>query len=110
MGAVARGCVRHESHVTLVISEVARGLRAGGSVNLEIDLVARYVARRDGAGLYIPSVAEIVRDFAKRFLRMTGDSWSAISSRVNPSRCAALITLRTVTVPASAAWKTPSPN
>ena len=30
------------------------------------------------AGLYIPSVAEIVRDFAKRFLRMTGESWSAI--------------------------------
>jgi len=32
----------------------------------------------DKAGLYLPPVTEIVRDFAKRFLRMTGRSWSAI--------------------------------
>lgn len=32
----------------------------------------------DRAGLYVPGVAEIVRDFAKRFLRLTGESWSAI--------------------------------
>lgn len=30
------------------------------------------------AGLYVPDVAELIRDFAKRFLRMTGESWSAI--------------------------------
>ena len=29
-------------------------------------------------GLYVPAISEIVRDFAKRFLRMTGESWSAI--------------------------------
>ena len=40
-----------------------------------MDVIFRHL---DGAGLYIPSVAEIVRDFAKRFLRMTGESWSAI--------------------------------
>lgn len=35
-------------------------------------------ARLDREGLYQPAVAEIVRDFAKRFLRITGESWSAI--------------------------------
>lgn len=35
-------------------------------------------ARLAEADLYRPAVAELVRDFAKRFLRMTGESWSAI--------------------------------
>ena len=40
-----------------------------------MDVVFKHL---ESADLYIPSVAEIVRDFAKRFLRMTGESWSAI--------------------------------
>ena len=35
-------------------------------------------ARLDREGLYVQSVAELVRDFAKRFLRATGESWSAV--------------------------------
>lgn len=35
-------------------------------------------ARLDHEDLYVPSVAELVRDFAKRFLRSTGESWSGV--------------------------------
>ena len=40
-----------------------------------MDVIFKHLEKAD---LYVPTVAEMVRDFAKRFLRMTGESWSAI--------------------------------
>ncbi len=40
-----------------------------------LDIVFAHLVKAD---LYLPAVSEIVRDFAKRFLRLTGESWSAI--------------------------------